>query len=93
MSTEGYRDDPSPPQFSRPRVSPSIVEDRRKLDFATELAAFAGWYHSMKFPDGEIIEGYLPLSLLQERYADFGLPEDRMAAFQSGQADRLEIPS
>jgi tRNA (mo5U34)-methyltransferase len=65
-----------PPQFSRPLVSPSILEDRRKLDFATELAAFSGWYHSMKFPDGEIIEGYMPLQLLQERYADFGLPED-----------------
>jgi tRNA (mo5U34)-methyltransferase len=66
----------SSPQLSRPLVSPSILEDRRKLDFSKELAAFSGWYHSMKFPDGEIIQGYIPLRLLEERYAEFGLPED-----------------
>jgi len=56
-------------------MSVSIIEDRRKLDFARELASF-GWYHSMNFPDGEIIEGFNPLHELSQRYADFRLPDD-----------------
>lgn len=52
-----------------------ILDDRRKLDFGKELAE-SGWYHSMDFPDGQIIEGYSPISVLRQRYAEFGLPSD-----------------
>jgi tRNA (mo5U34)-methyltransferase len=51
------------------------LNDRRKLDFSQELAT-TGWYHSMEFPGGELIEGYTSISILKERYAEFGLPED-----------------
>src|SRR5882762_9391252 len=57
-------------------MSVSIIEDRRKLDFAQELALSGGWYHSMNLPTGEIIKGYTPLHVLQQRYAEFGFPED-----------------
>src|SRR4051812_30470281 len=56
-------------------MSDSIIEARRKLNFEKELAA-SGWYHSMSFPDGEVIEGYTPLDVLRQRYADFRLPDD-----------------
>lgn len=57
-------------------MSDSVLEDRRKLDFSKRLAAVSGWYHSMEFPDGEHIEGYIPISVLRERYRDLSLPED-----------------
>lgn len=60
------------PCSSTPR---SVLEDRRKLDFAKELVA-SGWYHSMNFPDGEVIEGYMSLAVQEERYRDFRLPGD-----------------
>jgi tRNA (mo5U34)-methyltransferase len=57
-------------------MSNSVLEARRALAFGDDLAARAGWYHSMEFPDGTQIDGHAPLSLLRERYADFGLPDD-----------------
>jgi tRNA (mo5U34)-methyltransferase len=49
---------------------------RRELAFGDELAAHNDWYHSMEFADGTQVDGYIPLSVLRERYAEFGLPDD-----------------
>ena len=57
-------------------MSSSILQARRELAFGDSLASRDGWYHSMEFPDGSRIDGYIPLPVLRERYADFGLPDD-----------------
>jgi tRNA (mo5U34)-methyltransferase len=57
-------------------MSNSVLEARRALAFGDALAARDGWYHSMEFPDGTRIEGHAPISVLRQRYADFGLPDD-----------------
>ncbi len=57
-------------------MSDSVLQDRRKLDFSKGLAAATGWHHSMDFPDGEHVEGYIPICVLRERYRDLSLPED-----------------
>ena len=54
----------------------SILRERRELAFAEGLASHHGWYHSMEFPGGDKIEGYNPLSVLRERYAEMNLPDD-----------------
>lgn len=35
-----------------------------------------GLYHSIRLPDGRILEGAMPLSYQEERWQSFGLPED-----------------
>src|SRR5579871_475360 len=57
-------------------MSNSVLEARRALAFGDVLAAKRGWYHSMDFPDGSVIEGHASLDILRERYRDFGLPDD-----------------
>lgn len=53
-----------------------MFDDRRKQDFAERLGQQAGWYHSFVLPDGRPIEGYIPLEVLKERWAELGLPSD-----------------
>ncbi len=57
-------------------MPPSVLQARRELAFAQGLASHGGWYHSMEFPDGARIEGYTPLSVLRDRYAELHLPGD-----------------
>jgi len=57
-------------------MSHPVLNARRELAFGDGLASRDGWYHSMEFPDGTRIDGYIPLSSLHERYRDFGLPDD-----------------
>ena len=57
-------------------MSNSVLEARRALAFGDVIAARAGWYHSMEFPDGTRIDGHASLADLRERYANFGLSDD-----------------
>jgi tRNA (mo5U34)-methyltransferase len=54
----------------------TVIDARRALAFGNDLAARAGWYHSLEFPDGTRIDGHISLEILKQRYADFGLPDD-----------------
>src|SRR5690242_132431 len=47
----------------------------RGLDFSQDLLA-KGWYHSFEFPDGSVIDGYMPLAVQKERYARYPIPAD-----------------
>jgi len=47
----------------------------RGLDFSQDLLA-KGWYHSFEFPDGSVIDGYMPLAVEKERYARYPIPGD-----------------
>ena len=51
------------------------LQFRRAFDFGPELSQ-TGWYHSMDFDDGEIIQGYMPLEVQRGRYAEFPIPAD-----------------
>ena len=53
----------------------STREARRGLDFSQDLLA-KGWYHSFEFPDGGVIDGYMPLEVQKERYARYPIPDD-----------------
>src|SRR5258708_25588321 len=35
-----------------------------------------GLYHSVRLPDGRVLEGALPLAFLEARVASFGFPDD-----------------
>src|ERR1700733_5009656 len=50
-------------------------ESARGLDFSQDLIAM-GWYHSFEFPDGSVIDGYMPLAVQQERYSRYPIPDD-----------------
>ena len=50
-------------------------ESARGLDFSEDLLAL-GWYHSFEFPDGGVINGYMPLAVQKERYARYPIPDD-----------------
>lgn len=50
-------------------------ESARGLDFSQDLLA-KGWYHSFEFPDGTVIDGYMPLAVQKERYARYPIPDD-----------------
>jgi tRNA (mo5U34)-methyltransferase len=52
-----------------------MLASPRGIDFSRELARL-GWYHSMQFPDGEVITGFTPLPVLRDRYAELDLPAD-----------------
>jgi len=45
------------------------------LDFSQDLLA-KGWYHSFEFPDGSVIDGYMPLAVQRERYARYPIPDN-----------------
>jgi tRNA (mo5U34)-methyltransferase len=47
----------------------------RGLDFSQDLVA-KGWYHSFEFPDGAVIDGYMPLAVQKKRYARYPIPSD-----------------
>jgi tRNA (mo5U34)-methyltransferase len=53
----------------------TIRESARGLDFSQDLLA-KGWYHSFEFPDGAVIDGYMPLAVQKERYARYPIPDD-----------------
>jgi len=53
----------------------TVRESARGLDFSQDLAA-KGWYHSFEFPDGSVIDGYMPLTVQKERYARYPIPAD-----------------
>ncbi|HSW49363.1 MAG TPA: DUF1698 domain-containing protein [Bryobacteraceae bacterium] len=53
----------------------SVREARRNQDFLREFER-KGWYHSFRLPDGERIDGFIPLETLRERYSRFPIPED-----------------
>jgi tRNA (mo5U34)-methyltransferase len=53
----------------------TVPESARGLDFSQDLAA-KGWYHSFEFPDGAVIDGYMPLAVQKKRYARYPIPED-----------------
>ena len=48
-------------------------ESARGLDFSQDLLA-KGWYHSFEFPDGAVIDGYMPLAVQKERYSRYPIP-------------------
>jgi len=50
-------------------------EAARGLDFSQDLLA-KGWYHSFEFPDGTVIDGYMPLVVQKERYGRYPIPGD-----------------
>jgi len=52
-----------------------ILEKRRSEDFSEELRA-TGWYHSIDLPDGRVINGFIGIEELRERFAEFPLPRD-----------------
>jgi tRNA (mo5U34)-methyltransferase len=52
-----------------------LRESARGLDFSEDLLA-KGWYHSFEFPDGAVIDGYMPLAVQKERYARYPIPDD-----------------
>jgi plasmid stabilization system protein ParE len=58
----------------------TIIGDRRKLNFAKDLAAFSGWYHSMNFPDGKIIEGTHRLQYCGSDMPTLACPRTLMAS-------------
>jgi tRNA (mo5U34)-methyltransferase len=47
----------------------------RGLDFSQDLLA-KGWYHSFEFPDGAVIDGYMPLAVQKERYSRYPIPDN-----------------
>ncbi len=53
----------------------SVLEKRSREDFGAELAK-TGWYHSIELPDGRITPGFLKLSELKDRWAEFPIPQD-----------------
>src|SRR5215467_3769960 len=55
--------------------SAQILEKRRNEDFSERLREI-GWYHSIDLPDGRVIEGFLSIGELRERFAEFPLPPD-----------------
>ncbi len=63
------------PENSTKAAPETSREAARGLDFSQDLIA-KGWYHSFKFPDGTIIDGYMPLAVQKERYARYPIPED-----------------
>ena len=58
-----------------PKTPPKQRESARGLDFSQDLLA-KGWYHSFEFPDGAVIDGYMPLAVQKERYARYPIPDD-----------------
>jgi len=50
-----------------------VLRKRRSEDFSAELFK-AGWYHSLELPGGRVIDGFLSLAELKERFAEFPLP-------------------
>ena len=50
-------------------------EAARGLDFSQDLLA-KGWYHSFAFPDGGVIDGYMPLAVQKKRYARYPIGDD-----------------
>jgi tRNA (mo5U34)-methyltransferase len=56
-------------------ASSRAIEDRRRIDFAKELAE-KGWYHTFQLPDGTVVEGFMTLEQQKRRYAQFPIPED-----------------
>jgi tRNA (mo5U34)-methyltransferase len=52
-----------------------VRPSRRGSDFSQELAR-RGWYHSFDLPDGTHVEGWIPVTVLQQRYARFPIPAD-----------------
>ena len=55
--------------------SDAIREVRQRQDHSVELAA-KGWYHSFALPGGGAIDGVIPVTRLEERYAHFPIPAD-----------------
>jgi tRNA (mo5U34)-methyltransferase len=55
-------------------VVPNILEKRAREDFGQQLDQL-GWDHSMELPGG-VIQGFLKLEELRERFASYGLPDD-----------------
>jgi len=53
----------------------SAPKAARGLDFSQDLLAM-GWYHSFEFPDGSVINGYMPLAVQKERYARYPIPDN-----------------
>ncbi len=53
----------------------TVRESARGLDFSQDLLA-KGWYHSFEFPDGAVIDGYMPLTVQKERYARYPIPDN-----------------
>ena len=59
-----------------PKTPPKTApESARGLDFSQDLLA-KGWYHSFEFPDGAVIDGYMPLAVQKERYARYPIPDN-----------------
>ena len=56
-------------------ASSRALEDRRRIDFAKELAE-QGWDHTFELPDGTLIEGFMTAAQQKRRYAQFPIPED-----------------
>ena len=56
-------------------MAESSTKSARGLDFSQDLAA-KGWYHSFEFPDGAVIDGYMPLEVQKKRYARYPIPGD-----------------
>lgn len=57
------------------RSSDDLKTARRKRNCTRELAE-KGWYHSIRLPDGRVIEGVHTLAGLQRRAARFPIPQD-----------------
>jgi tRNA (mo5U34)-methyltransferase len=54
----------------------SVREQRRRQNDFTRLLAEKGWYHSFELPDGERIDGIMPLEWERERWSRFPIPAD-----------------
>jgi len=63
------------PENSTKTVQEASRPAARGLDFSQDLAA-KGWYHSFEFPDGAVIDGYMPLAVQKERYARYPISDN-----------------
>jgi tRNA (mo5U34)-methyltransferase len=56
-------------------ITDPVRESRRRIGFQAELEA-KGWYHSFELPGGSLIDGYIPVSILRERWGRFPVPAE-----------------
>ena len=49
---------------------------RRAVNPVRDGLERTGLYHSMRLPDGRVLEGAMPLSYQEDRWRWFGLPDD-----------------
>jgi tRNA (mo5U34)-methyltransferase len=63
------------PENSTKTIGETARQAARGQDFSQDLAA-KGWYHSFEFPDGAVIDGYMPLAAQKERYSRYPIPDN-----------------